>query len=210
MNTRSNPVGLFVAGLTLATLVGCSSMPATRSGFIGESAALAYSDGGSVGRYRAAMPIDPTRMQVADVQWRADASIAPEEQAALAEQFQLALREAAGKASAKPQGRPVVIRAAITRVETVSVAANVVSTLVLFVPLDRGGAAVEIVAVDAESQRPLAAMSYAHYAPLSEFGARFERLAPANIAFRKAAAEFVSLLENQPVDSTQASLPGPR
>jgi len=210
MKARSNAVYLLVAGLALSTLVGCTSMPATRTGFLSDGRSLSYSDDGSIGRYRTASTVDPTRIQVAEVQWRADPSFTAEERTELAAQLQLALYQAAGKAGAKPEGRPVVIRAAITRVETVSPVANVVSTLVLFVPLDRGGAAVEIEALDADTQRQLAALSYAHYAPLTEFGARFERLAPAGIAFKRAAEEFVAVLEGQSMGSQQAALPGRR
>jgi hypothetical protein len=96
---------------------------------------------------------------------------------------------------AQPLGRPAVLRAAITRVETVSPALNTLSALLLVVPLDRGGAAVEIEAVDPQTGRQLAALTQGYFAPMSELKARFSRLAPAEIAVRKAAADFVPLLQ---------------
>ncbi len=46
------------------------------------------------------------------------------------------------------------------------------AAVLLTVPLDRGGAAVEIEVLDAETRQPLASVAYAHFAPLSEFNAR--------------------------------------
>jgi hypothetical protein len=66
--------------------------------------------------------------------------------------------------------------------------------VLLFGPLDRGGAAVEIEAVDPQTGRQLAAMTQGYFAPLSELKARFSKLAPAEIALRKAAADFVPLM----------------
>jgi hypothetical protein len=88
-----------------------------------------------------------------------------------------------------------VLRAAITRIETVSPALNTLSALVLVVPLDRGGAAVEIEAVDPQTGRQLAALTQGYFAPLTELKARFSKLAPAEIAVRKAAADFAALLQ---------------
>jgi hypothetical protein len=61
-------------------------------------------------------------------------------------------------------------------------------------PLDRGGAAVEIEAVDTGSGNQLAAMSMGYFAPMSDLQARFSTLAPATIALNKESAEFGSLL----------------
>jgi hypothetical protein len=134
------------------------------------------------------------RLTLIEVQWRAGATFSDDERAALTATLQKALQDAAAAAPAQSQGRPIVVRAAITRLQTVSPAANVATTLLLLVPLDRDGAAVEIEALDAETRSPLAALAYAHYAPLSEFGARFVRPAPAEVALKKAAAEFNLLL----------------
>jgi Protein of unknown function (DUF3313) len=91
-------------------------------------------------------------------------------------------------------GRPVIIRAAITRVVTVSPLVNTVGTILLVGPLDRGGAAVELEAVDAETGTQVAALKFGHYPPLSDLAARFSRLSPAEIALKKAVVDFSELL----------------
>ena len=96
---------------------------------------------------------------------------------------------------AQPQGRPAVLRAAITRVETVSPLLNTLSSLVLTIPLERGGAAMEIEAVDPRTGHQLAALTPGWRAPVTELMARFSKMAAAEIAIRKAAADFVLLLQ---------------
>jgi hypothetical protein len=211
MKTLPRTARVLLAAIAAATLAACSSMPATRTDYLTGRAALNFNEDGSAGRYRAPLAIDPARMTLIDVQWRAEATFSDDERAALTATLQKALQDAAAAAPAQPQGRPIVVRAAITRVETVSPAANVATTLLLFVPLDRGGAAVEIEALDAETRSPLAALTYAHYAPLTEFGARFVRLAPAEVALKKAATEFKLLLADpkaaQPLPAAAATSP---
>lgn len=165
-NRLFRPLQIALLALTIGLLTACGSMPATRSGFLTDAGALRYEGDGSVGRYRAPVAIDTTRVVVADVQWRADDNLSLEERAALTEGLRQALTTALTPPQASPgttakgtpsetvpkaAGRAVVVRAAITRVETVSTAANVVSTALLFVPLDRGGAAVELEALDTET-----------------------------------------------------------
>jgi hypothetical protein len=94
-------------------------------------------------------------------------------------------------------GHPVVIRAVITRVESVSPALNVLTAVFLTVPLDRGGAAVEIQVLDAQTLQPLASMAHAYFAPISEFKARFSALAPAEWALNAAAIELAKLLREK-------------
>ena len=94
-------------------------------------------------------------------------------------------------------GHPVIIRAVITRVETVSPALNVVTAVLLTVPLDRGGAAVEIEVLDADTLQPLVSMAHANFTPLSEFKARFSALAPAELALNAAAVELAKLLRSK-------------
>ena len=65
----------------------------------------------------------------------------------------------------------------------------------LTIPLERGGAAMEIEAVDPQTGHPLAALTPGWRAPLTELMARFGKLAAAEIAIRKAAADFVLLLQ---------------
>lgn len=75
----------------------------------------------------------------------------------------------------------------------------------LLAPVDRGGAAVEIEAVDAESRKQLAALTLGYFAPMSDFGARFSRLAPAEVALHRAARNFAPLMQAVPEASTRAA-----
>lgn len=194
MSCAARRLSLAVAIVGVTTLAGCSAMPATRSGFLTEPATLSFNEDGSIGRYRASAAIDVARSSVGEIRWAAPESITEEEREALTKSLRQALTAATTEARSPGPGRPVLVRAAITRVETVSPTVNTVWALLLLPPFDRGGAAVELEAVDAETGRPLAAMSHAYFAPLSEFRARFSRLAPAEVAFRRASQEFVALL----------------
>jgi hypothetical protein len=107
---------------------------------------------------------------------------------------------------AQPQGRPAVLRAAITRVETVSPLLNTLSSLVLTIPLERGGAAMEIEAVDPQTGRQLAALTPGWRAPVTELMVRFSKLAAAEVAIRKAASDFVLLLQVAPDAGKQTAL----
>ena len=189
---------LLIAATAVASLAACSTvMPTAQSGFLSDYTALAQpSDDASAGR-ASADPIDPARVSIDAVTWRVTSSvdISTDERDALLTQLHGELQRRVRALPAQPQGRPAVLRAAITRVETVSPALNALSALLLTVPLDRGGAAVEIEAVDPQTGRQLAALTQGYFAPLSELKARFSKLAPAEIAVRKAAADFVPLLQ---------------
>ncbi|XBS69794.1 hypothetical protein ABK905_26515 [Acerihabitans sp. KWT182] len=68
------------------------------------------------------------------------------------------------------------------------------STAMFAAPLERGGAAVEIEAVETGDRQQLAALSLGYYAPMSDLKARFSKLAPAEIALNKAANDFGPLM----------------
>ncbi len=89
------------------------------------------------------------------------------------------------------------IRAAIMRVETVSEPLNWLSTIALFIPLDRGGVAVEFEAFDVKTKQSIAQLNFAQWTPLTEFTARFDRLAPAEIGMTSAAHAFIAELKKQ-------------
>lgn len=116
------------------------------------------------------------------------------------------LRQRVQALPAEPQGRPAVLRAAITRVETVSPLLNTLSSLVLTIPLERGGAAMEIEAVDPQTGRQAAALTPGWRAPVTELMVRFSKLAAAETAVRKAAADFVLMLQAAPDAGKQTAL----
>lgn len=188
----------FIAATVVTSLAACGTvMPTAHSGFLSDYTALAGAPGEASARRNSADLIDPARVSVDAVTWRVTGSvdISADEREALLTQLRSELQQRVQALPAQPEGRAAVLRAAITRVETVSPALNAFSALLLVVPLDRGGAAVEIEAVDLQTGRQLAALTQGYFAPLSEMKARFSKLAPAEIAVRKAAADFVPLMQ---------------
>jgi hypothetical protein len=174
-------------------------MQATDTGFLENRSAMTTSKDGSTAYYRSPTPVDPHQVRALSVEWAmpAGAAIPEAERARLATTLEAAI---AREAEALPQstgGRPVVIRAVITRVESVSPVLNVLTAVFLTVPLDRGGAAVEIQVLDAETLQPLASMAHAYFAPMAEFRARFSALAPAELALNAAAIELANLLREK-------------
>lgn len=202
---NSNP-SLFVVAIC-AVLGACGTiMPAKQTGFLSSYERLTSIPGASSAGVRTPLAIDPTFITVGDIEWRAhtSAEISAEERAALLEQLRDQLQQVAHRVPASPGGRPAILRASITRVETVSPALNTASTLLLFVPLDRGGAALEMEAIDPISGTQLAALTIGYFAPMSEIEARFRKLAPAKLALKKATSDFALLL--QPAVSTERKL----
>jgi hypothetical protein len=182
--------------MSAAGLAACSTMQATDTGFLKNRSEMTASHDGSAAYFRSATPVDPHQVRSLSVEWAMpmDAGFSPLEKTRLMSTLDAAI---ARETDALPQvvgGHPVVIRAVITRAESVSPALNVVAAVLLTVPLDRGGAAVEIEVLDADTRQPLASLAHAYFAPLSEFKARFSRLAPAELALNTAAAELAKLL----------------
>ena len=128
------------------------------------------------------------------MEWRATASISVEDQARLLAQLHTALEQRVHELPAAPGGHAVTIRAAITRVETISPSLNVLSTLAVFAPLEQGGAAVEIEAVDSDTGQQYAVLKQGYFAPPWKLSAQFRSLGPAEVAIRKASVDFASVL----------------
>jgi hypothetical protein len=174
-------------------------MQATDTGFLQNRREMITSQDGSKATFRSPTPVDPHQVRALSVAWATptDSGISEVERARLIALLEGAIvreTEALPKSSG---GRPVVIRAVITRVESVSPVLNVLTAVLLTVPLDRGGAAVEIQVLDAESLQPLASVAHAYFAPVAEFRARFSALAPAELALNAAAIELAKLLREK-------------
>ena len=186
--------------LSTVGLAACSTMQATDTGFLNNRSAMTTSPDGSTAHYRSATPVDPHQVRSLSVEWATplDAGLSSIERAQLLSTLKSAISREAKALPPMADGHPVIIRAVITRVDSVSPVLNVVSAVLLTVPLDRGGAAVEIEVLDAETRQPLASIAHAHFAPLSEFKARFSRLAPAELALNAAAVELAKLLQGKP------------
>lgn len=181
-----------------------------RAGFVALLAVLLMACGTAAPRPATAVlpaqAIDPARVTLGAVEWHAGSppGIDAAERDALRALLRESLLEPLRRLPPDPSGRAAVLQAAITRVDTVSPALNATSALLLFVPLDGGGAAVEIEAVDPDSGERLAALAFEHAPPLSELTARYRKLGPAEIALRRAGAAFAAVLRPQ-----AAAVPAP-
>ena len=180
-------------------LAACSTMQATDTGFLKNRSDMTTSQDGSTATFRSPTPVDPHQMRSLSVEWAmpAGAAIPEAERARLIATLEAAISRETEALPQSAGGRPVVIRAVITRVESVSPVLNVLTAVFLTVPLDRGGAAVEIQVLDAETLQPLASMAHAYFAPIAEFRARFSALAPAELALNAAAIELAKLLREK-------------
>ncbi|MEH6345380.1 MAG: hypothetical protein V7785_09865 [Bermanella sp.] len=163
--------------LSLNGLAGCTAMPKTHSDFLSAEDGIhseEYADRNIEVVWRVSDPHD----------------INAEEQALLLSKLESALSE-----SIERQNKPIKIRAAITRIEAVSPTLNWISSILLFVPMDHGGAAVELEAIDLDNHEVISQLRFANWTPISEFSAHFTRLKPASLALALAAEEFALQLE---------------
>ena len=185
--------------VTVTGLAACSTMQATDTGFLENRSAMTTSKDGSTAYYRSPTPVDPHQVRSISVKWAmpVDVMVPETERARLITALKDAIFREAEALPQSVDGRPIVIRAVITRVESVNPALNVLTSVFLTVPLDRGGAAVEIQVLDAETLQPLASMAHAYFVPITEFKARFSALAPAELALNAAAVELSKLLRNK-------------
>jgi len=185
--------------VSVTGLAACSTMQATDTGFLKNRSEMATSKDGSTALYRSSTPVDPHQVRSISVEWATPTeSVVPEnERARLISTLEAAISRETKSLPQRAGGHPVVIRAVITRVETVNPALNVLTSVFLTVPLDRGGAAVEIQVLDADTLQPLASMAHAYFVPITEFKARFSALAPAELALNAAAFELAKLLREK-------------
>jgi len=183
---------------------GCATVQPTQSGFIQPTAAQPRLAAGQELRFRSEEPVSWTRWEIEDVQWlvqdpnvRIEAAEIEELRADLRRSLELAAAPPAVAPDPSVAGNPrtLRVRAAITQVALPSPALNVITTALLFIPLDRGGAAVEIEAIDVETGRRVAALASAGNGTLADFRGHYSRLAHAELAFQRAAQEFRTLLD---------------
>jgi Protein of unknown function (DUF3313) len=190
---------IFLITITIALTACSTQMSAPQSGFLSSYAGLSADPDSSLSSVKPTVTIDPSRVKVGEVVWRgaSDSGISTLDADRLVALLGKQLKENLEAMPKNPTGRPVIVRAAITRVASVSPLVNTVGTLLLIGPLDRGGAAMELEAVDADTGKQVAALKFGYYPPLSDLTARFSRLAPAEIAIAKAAVDFSKLLAPQ-------------
>lgn len=165
--------------ISLMSLIGCSSMPTTDSGFLSESHSPSS-----------------LKKESITVVFRANTNELNNDEKERLTIYLLAEL----KKHIEPSNldlSSIQLSAAITRIETVSPLLNWLFTITLFAPIDRGGAAVEFRAIDTDTAQTVAELQFAQWAPMSEFTAQYKRLKPAKLALTSATHGFIEVLKNK-------------
>lgn len=185
---------LFLCSIAVLGLSACTSLHAPPP--VAEDAGMHAVDLKDGAARRVAGPVRWSALDVSAVAWAASAEIDPAERERLRTVLQAALQRDLAPAS-PPEGPAIRVQARILDVAAASPALNVMSTLLLFVPIDRGGASVEIDAVDATTGRRLATLTLAASGQFGEFSAHFSRFGHAEDVLRRSATVFRQLLEKE-------------
>ncbi|HEY0211626.1 DUF3313 family protein [Acerihabitans sp.] len=193
---RNQPKRAAVLAAALLLTACGTTMPTKPSGFLSSYERLTASPDGGQRTLRTPYALDPAHTFITSVEWRVKSSnnLSLEERTRLLDALRAGLQAQINRLPATAGGRPAEVRAAITDIATVSASLNVLSVAMFAAPLDRGGASVEIEALDSGTHQQLAALNMGYFAPLGDFKARFSALAPAAIALDKACVEFGPLL----------------
>ena len=134
-------------------------------------------------------------VNVSEVDWQANAEVDAEQRAKLCALLRDALQN--DLQTGRSEGRVIQVRARIVDVVSASPALNVASTLLLFIPLDRGGASVQIDAVDQATGQRLASLTLSGSGQLSDFSGHFSPYGHAEEVLLRSAAAFRQLLEKE-------------
>ena len=137
MKLIPNSTSLIALALRLSLLVSaagltaCSTMQATDTGFLENRSAMTTSKDGSTAYYRSPTPVDPHQVRAISVEWTmpVDAMVPETERVRLIAALKAAISREAEALPHSVDGRPVVIRAVITRVESVNPALNVLTSV---------------------------------------------------------------------------------
>lgn len=195
-------------GASIVMFTACATVQPTQSVFMEPSDGLQARTHPHGTSYRITGEMNWTHWEVDEVQWRVDesgTSLKPGE----IERLRAVLKRSIERSAREPAGsdlpRTLRIRAAITDVAVPSPALNTVTTVLLLMPLDRGGVAVEIEAIDVASGQRVAALATAGNGTLRQFKGHFSRLAHAERALERAARDFRKLLDGDDGKETDES-----
>ena len=200
---------LLASLVAVVVLAGCASTPPPRSGFLVDYPDLKPDPGNPQllwwekpdfdwKRYQKLM-IDPVVMYY-DPKAN-NQEIRPDDLKRLADEFRDVVIAELGNSFpvVNTPGRDVLrIRAAITEIIPASPALNVVTTLVAFVPLDMGGAAIEAEFIDSMTNERVAAMVERKLGTPFDSKSGFTSLGHARASFKSWAAELKRALETAP------------
>lgn len=178
-----------VAGLSACASIHAPAPPPAGAGLH----AVASEDGAGL---RVAGVLRWSTVDVSEVEWQAGSQVDAEQRTQLCALLRSALQQTLQSDPARP-GRTLSVRARIVELSEASPTINLASALLLFIPVDRGGASVQIDAFDQASGQRLASLSVAGAGKLGDFSAHFTRYGHAEEVLRRSATAFKDLLENQ-------------
>jgi uncharacterized lipoprotein YmbA len=199
--------GLAVTAVSL--LAACSSIAPTQS-TLGSSAELRTSSDGSRHFLKAPVKIQ-TEIHIADVGFvlapDSKESLSADERRELTDELRKQLVTSLKETYTvveTPSVNSLSLRATITDVRTSSVAVNLVSSALLLLPVDKGGAAVEFELKTSSGER-VAAMSAAAQGKFVQFSGAFSKLGQAKLVMTDHAKSLAELLQGNVPTGAKAS-----
>jgi Protein of unknown function (DUF3313) len=194
MRIKSEKLFFLVGGLVISMMGACSSIPMPEQpSALGKGAPLTLSADGDARQFRVTGDIKIDKVVVEMPNWPADESVAQKDEVKeVVSKFRSQLSEFVRPTSPN-DGLTITVKSTITDGRTVSTGLNVFTTAILFVPVDRGGAVVEIEALD-QAGKTVAAMMYRHSGEITEFTSNFSKTAQIQVATKRASERFASLL----------------
>lgn len=117
---------------------------------------------------------------------------------ALARQFSEAGIRVVVTPNAPADAAAITVRANITAVELADPALNVVSAILLFIPVSRGSMSVEIEALAIKDSQRIAALAFSGTAGVTNIGSAFNGVGHAKLQAEIAATKFVALVTGTP------------
>ena len=198
-------LALFFMGLIV--LQGCATAPRPTGYFAGDIELQPDPEDGSLlwwenpdfnWHHYSKVMLDPisVRIDAATV----DRKFKPQEIASLSRDFKDAVAEKLGpeRVATTPGPDVLRIRAAITDIDTSSPMLNLVTTAIAFVPMDMGGASIEVEFLDSVSGARLAAMADRKTGTPVQVISSFKRFGQTRAVFDQWAAELKSALASNP------------
>jgi len=203
MNVKSRPVFL-VPILGLGLLSGCASLQTTESGFLSDYSELKLdedkpnckifvAEGLNIDSY-GSVEVAPILFSVPEAKLK---RLNDEDVAKFSEESQVLIEDVfQGLVSGSESSATgdLVVKVAITDVDTVRVGVNAVAAVVA-VPVDNGGVSVELEILDKKTGRRLFALSGYETGKIKQVGGFFSKLGHARAGLGKIAKNVVEMLE---------------
>ena len=200
---------LFTLALATAlTISGCASVGAPeRSSTLSAFEQLSVQpDGTRSWRSPAAAKVNAVHIDPQAIVFAPDIRINDEQRQALrqtlseglARQFSEAGIRVVATPNAPSDAAAITVRANITAVELSDPALNVVSAVLLFIPVSRGSMSVEIEALAMKDSQRIAAMAFSGTAGVTNIGSAFSGVGHAKLQADIAATKFVALVTGTP------------